>query len=178
MKEGKVVVGAKNIYKRLMEVWESTNNFAIKDDYSYWSEKDFSPNSGKFILINETDRGLHQIFFDDNIHSDPEFSIVDIRNFNTGESIPYNDAINTYMVQVDTIRAILDDEYFIKKINECEKNRAEQFVELKELERLYPSIKPMMPLIYEGLKKISRECTKNPVKSLARFLLNNQETDS
>eukprot|EP00826_Nyctotherus_ovalis_P034638 TRINITY_DN2903_c0_g1_i1.p3 TRINITY_DN2903_c0_g1~~TRINITY_DN2903_c0_g1_i1.p3 ORF type:complete len:119 (-),score=23.35 TRINITY_DN2903_c0_g1_i1:127-483(-) len=113
-----------------MEFWQATNSFAIQDDYIYWRDKDFLPDSGKLMLIDRADGGVHQIFFDDNIDSDPEFSIVDIRDLKSGKNISYEEAINTYMVQVDTIKAILDDDYFIKKVRECEKNQMKKYLEL------------------------------------------------
>lgn len=124
------VTGAKNIYTKLMELWQVTNSFAIQDDYIYWRDKEFLPNSGKLMLIDKADDGVHQIFFDDNIDSDPEFSIVDIRDLHSGKSISHEEAINTYMVRVDTVKAILDDDYFIKKVRECEKNQMKGHLEL------------------------------------------------
>lgn len=85
-------------------------------------------DAGKLFLIDESDQSTHQIFFDDNISEDPQCSIVDIRNAFTGEKIEYKEAIDKYMVQVEPNKAILDDNYFIKKLYECEVRKLEERV--------------------------------------------------
>ena len=53
-------------------------------------------------------------------------SIVDVRDLITGEQIPFKRAINKYIVKVDPEKAILESDYFVKRIEECEKRRGEE----------------------------------------------------
>jgi hypothetical protein len=76
--------------------------------------------------VDEKDESMHQIFFDDNISDKLDCSIVDIRNAITGEKIEYRNAINKYMVKVEPHKAILDEDYFIKKIYECEAKKLQE----------------------------------------------------
>jgi len=63
-----------------------------------------------------------QIFFDDSIELGDD-NIVDVKNVVTRESIPIEQSHGKYIVKVDTLRAITDNDYFYKMIDECEKKR-------------------------------------------------------
>jgi hypothetical protein len=43
--------------------------------------------------------------------------------------MPVKDCINKYIVKVDTLRAIIDNDYFYKQIELCEKARQEEVLE-------------------------------------------------
>ena len=121
--------GLKSIYQAIMENLYNSHSCAIQDDYSLWSSKRGAANSGKLLLIDPTDQRVQQIFFDDNISSDTKCSIVDIRNITTGKEIQYKNAIDKYMIQVEPNLAILDDDYFIKKLDICEKKLTDELNE-------------------------------------------------
>lgn len=52
--------------------------------------------------------------------------MVDVRDLVTGEKIPYHKSINKYVVRVESHRAILEPDYFLKMIELCEHNRTEE----------------------------------------------------
>lgn len=116
--------------KRLMRLCNEFDNqrgvYAIKDDHGFFS-KHLNNSSeklcGKLLLIDSTDIDTHHIFFDDNIQLDEAF-IVDIWDMANKKRIKFKDAMNIYLCQADTIQAIADCEFFIKKTKECLQNRA------------------------------------------------------
>ena len=55
-----------------------------------------------------------------------EDCIVDVRDAITNEILPYNKFINRYVMRVEPHRAILETDYFIKLIEEAERNRDEE----------------------------------------------------
>jgi hypothetical protein len=55
-----------------------------------------------------------------------ETCIVDVRDLVDGTPIPIKKSLNKYIVKCDTIRAITDQDYFVKMIDLCEKNRVEE----------------------------------------------------
>jgi hypothetical protein len=102
--------------------------YAIKDDHGFFSKHiSNSPDvlCGKLFLVNSADTDVHHIFFDDNIKSDEAF-IVDIWDMATKKRIPFKDALNIYMCQADTIQAMADNEYFVKKTKDCLSKRAQK----------------------------------------------------
>jgi hypothetical protein len=51
---------------------------------------------------------------------------VDVRDFVTGEQIAYRKFINKYVFRVESHRAILEPDYFIKLIEQAELTRDEE----------------------------------------------------
>ncbi len=188
--------GVQDIYVTLLESLQKVCGYAIQDDYSYWSAKKESAEGGKLLLIDEADYDTHQIFFDDNISDDPAHSIVDVRDLITGETMLYKRTINKFIVRVESDKAILETDYFIKKIQECEKRRTEEIENLEKgilsqeeisqhakvdewalLQQLNTNeylSKTVLPVVYQGLKEIDVQRPEDPIKELAFFLLKNQ----
>eukprot|EP00697_Spironema_sp_BW2_P004450 gnl/Spiro4/16054_TR8629_c0_g1_i1.p1 gnl/Spiro4/16054_TR8629_c0_g1~~gnl/Spiro4/16054_TR8629_c0_g1_i1.p1 ORF type:complete len:382 (+),score=46.81 gnl/Spiro4/16054_TR8629_c0_g1_i1:37-1146(+) len=101
----------------------STNFLALRDYFEWWNERGEASDSGKLLLVDPADPENHQIFIDDNIV--PDKNIVDARHAVTGQPLPYEYAINRFLVKCDTYRAILEEDYFIKLIEMCERNLTE-----------------------------------------------------
>ena len=148
------------------------------------------------MFMDDSETEVQQIFFDDSISDNPNCNTVDIRDLITGETIPYKKAINKYIVKVEPDKAILDVDYFIKKLEECERRRTEElenlgktpssqgeeedekdvdeWEKLKQLGSVDYLIKTVLPVVYQGLTEIDIERPLDPVKSFAFFLLKNQ----
>ena len=100
---------------------------ACQDHYEWWKFHDYIPSSGKPMWITEDDESVQHIFFDDCIHKSALDSIVSVRHrksagdvfkFMNGEEIINLHGFN--LVRVQTIDAIMDHNYFLNKIKECE----------------------------------------------------------
>jgi len=100
----------------------------LQDDYFWWRSHGYLPSAGKPLWIDwaKSDE-LQHIFFDDNIHNDPEDSIVSIRLRKSptdafrplsGESI--RRLQGCFLVRVPTVCPIRDEEWFLDKISKCE----------------------------------------------------------
>lgn len=57
-------------------------------------------------------------------------SLGDARQLTDGAQIPTKKALNKHLVTCDTLQAILDPDYFLKKIQMCEKARQEEVINL------------------------------------------------
>ena len=105
------------------------NIVACQDDYFWWRDHDYHPSAGKPLWLTKDDKDNHHIFFDDNIHNDPSDGIVAVRvreNKTCQEFQPLNgDEIlklhEVHLVRVPTYEAILDENWFLKEIEKCEK---------------------------------------------------------
>jgi hypothetical protein len=106
---------------------------AVTDDYAWWRDHGYHPSAGKPLWLERSaarPEGVspcHHIFFDDNIHCSAVDSIVAVRmrSERGGQFQPLGGAetlahVGTHLVRVQTADAILDDEYFLKRIAECE----------------------------------------------------------
>lgn len=100
---------------------------AIQDDYKWWKKGSYHPSGGKPLWVTGSDANVHHIFFDDNIHNDPEDSIVAARHRQL-ESDPFRPLSGaetlglqgTHLVRVPTLEPILDHDWFVKQIEMCE----------------------------------------------------------
>ena len=100
---------------------------ACQDDHEWWKFHKKIPSSGKPMWITENDENVQHIFFDDCIRKSAVDSIVAVRHrksagdefqFMSGEEIINLHGCHT--VRVQTIDAIMDHDYFMHEIKECE----------------------------------------------------------
>jgi hypothetical protein len=109
----------------LVQLMESSPIMAIRDDYESWRNAGHSPSFGKPCFTNSPT--AKHIFFDDNIHNDPDNSIVAVRrkasDSDEYEALSGEETLKLEgrdIVKVHTVLALMDKTYFLKKIKECE----------------------------------------------------------
>ena len=97
-----------------------------EDSYDWWRKNDFASAAGKPLLVDLNDSSVHHILFDDNIRAwDPWDNIVNLLvkergHFEAKHSQEYLDGI--CMLRTDLFESILNENYFIEKVNMCEAN--------------------------------------------------------
>lgn len=110
-------------------------SMGVQDHYEWWADHHYDPGTGKPLWLTLGEEHLcHHIFFDDNIHNDPEDSIVSIRvrdspadsTFHplTGEGI--RQLQGTVLVRVPILEAILNPDWFCDQIRSCEERFASE----------------------------------------------------
>lgn len=108
---------------------------AVQDDVEDWYHHNFDPTRGKPLWIDKSDLNTHHIFFDDNLRPGNADSIVNLRvrestnSFRDVATVDEYKFVNTNIVPVVFSDAILDEDYFVKKVNFCEENYSE-FLEI------------------------------------------------
>lgn len=182
----------------IISVLQKSSSMAIHDDYENWAQNDMHREVGKPLFIDQGDYGTHHIFFDDNA-DEGEDCIVDVRDVITKELIPYNKFINRYVIKCEPPRAILEVDYFIKQIEEAEKNRDEEIERIEagmkdiadedqeetaqenEWEALQNAsneeylMKTVLPVLYQGMKIVDQQRPIAPLEYLALYLLKHQD---
>lgn len=117
--EGTTIEKIHDIYKYLKS--NAYSHLAIKDSFEEWNNHKQQREYGKKFPLNLHDQKVHAIFFDDNIEIDPNSvtNIVAPVNAENGESLPIEDLLQRKMlIQTNTIKAIIDENYFIDVVNE------------------------------------------------------------
>jgi len=94
-----VIVGYKNIHKFIKH---SKYNLLLVDNYKYWNDNKKDPLCGKVVFKNKS----KQLFFDDNY-------CCDVR---TTKGVPKPN--NNIFVKVNTLRAMIEPDYYVKIIKE------------------------------------------------------------
>jgi hypothetical protein len=111
----------------------------------------------------------------------------------TGESLPYAKTVDKYAVRVESHRAIMEPDYFIKLIENAEQRRTDeiertesgateevgqqrtsQFQEWTKLQ-MSPNeeylMRTVLPVLYQGMKVVDLERPEAPLEYLALYLL-------
>jgi hypothetical protein len=128
--EGKLVVADEIVGNDAPEIYEVLNrssHMAIQDDWKYWITGETANSFGKPFIIDQNDPSILGIFFDDNIDlSNTEKNIIAPIDVSTGLLIPIEElAKRNQVVCVDTLNAILDDNYFVELVNQALRDQIE-----------------------------------------------------
>ena len=117
-----IIKGGKKIFEFINN--NSTNgkinSFCFNDHYEAWFKHDKYSIHGKPMLIDPDNKDIEVFFFDDNIETTNK-SIVDCRNANTGNIIESKEIKDKYLVIADTLKAAVDEYYFLNLIENAEK---------------------------------------------------------
>mmetsp|Transcript_23355 Transcript_23355/g.20743 ORF Transcript_23355/g.20743 Transcript_23355/m.20743 type:complete len:245 (+) Transcript_23355:754-1488(+) len=199
IEEGTITLHSDSIkenYEIIMENLRKHGSMGIQDDfYAYFLNKDDN-SFGKLLLVDQSDFSLQHVFFDD-LARVGDTCNIDVRDLSTGDKILDKKFRNKYVVRANIYEAIIDNEYFLKHIETCERARD------REIERLQEGIlssedevevqsineweklqnlsnedylcKTVAPLLYQGLNLISTERPTNPVEFLALYMLQNKD---
>lgn len=117
LEESELIENPWKIYNQLRHI----KHIAIHDDWNYWNSHGEFAKQGKPFYINKEDTHTLSIFFDDNIRENDSIkNIIAPLDAKTGELIPIEALIlSGQAVRVDTLKAILNDDYYINCIEEA-----------------------------------------------------------
>jgi hypothetical protein len=77
-------------------------------------------------MIDQADYLTQQVFFDDHADERDEKCCIDVRDVITGSKVHPKKFMNKYVVKVESHRAILEPDYFIKMLEMAEARRDEE----------------------------------------------------
>lgn len=111
------IAGSYEIYQQL----RYQGHTALNDDWEDWRAHGETAKHGKPFYLDREDGETLALFFDDNIHEDDSIkNIIAPTDARSGEFIPVKSLIETgQAVSVDALEVILNNNYFINKVNEA-----------------------------------------------------------
>lgn len=98
LENGQKISEIHNLNKYILD---TKSNLALKEDYNFWNNNDRDKRYGKQLLGNES---MIQIFFDDN------------------DCVNVLDDLNCHFVQINTLEALTNDNYYTDIIDKIIKN--------------------------------------------------------
>ena len=113
------------IFQTKLETLKKYSVMLCQDDYESWKTSQFNRRGGKPLLVDQADYLTQHIFFDDNAGEDFG-SCVDVRDMITGKPLNYQKVNDMYVVKVQPHKALLENDYFIKAIENAEALRDEE----------------------------------------------------
>ena len=187
--------GYKDAYLSFMGKLTQNCTFCILDDYNYYLKHE--NKHGKLLLVDPYDIDTLQIFFDVDLHKNPDK--IDIINVVTKKNIPLNECLNKFLVNVEPYRAIIDINYFNHKIEECVNNRKEEIIRMQGKQTIQPiedenfniymqeELKKMpgdlylkmtvLPLLHNALNMCEIVRPSDPIAFISNFMLINKGTN-
>ncbi len=187
--------GYKDAYLSFMGKLTQNCTFCILDDYNYYLKHE--NKHGKLLLVDPYDIDSLQIFFDVDLHKNPDK--IDIINVVTKKNIPLNECLNKFVVNVEPYRAIIDINYFNHKIEECVNNRKEEIIRMQGKQTIQPiedenfniymqeELKKMpgdlylkmtvLPLLHNALNMCEIVRPSDPIAFISNFMLINKGTN-
>jgi hypothetical protein len=186
--------GYKEAYLSFMGKLTQNCTFCILDDYYFYKKHD--DKHGKLLLIDPYDIDTLQIFFDTDLHKNPEK--IDVIDVVTKKKIPLENCLNKYVVNVEPYRAIIDINYFNHKIEECVNIRKEEISIMQGKQSVQPvedenlnlniqqELKKMpgdlylkmtvLPLLHNALNMCEIVRPSDPIAFISNFMLINKGT--
>jgi len=187
--------GYKDAYLSFMGKLTQNCTFCILDDYNYYLKHE--NKHGKLLLVDPYDIDTLQIFFDVDLHKNPDK--IDIIDVVTKKNIPLNECLNKFVVNVEPYRAIIDINYFNHKIEECVNNRKEEITKMQGKQTIQPiedenfnaymqeEFKKMpgdlylkmtvLPLLHTALNMCEIVRPSDPIAFISNFMLINKGTN-
>lgn len=104
-----------DIYK----FFKNGSHLALQDNWHEWNAHQMHKDFGKRFPVDLEDQNIVSMFFDDNILLDPASTknVISPVDAKTGRPLNFDILIkNQHIVSVDTLEALGDDDYFIKKV--------------------------------------------------------------
>ena len=173
---------------------------AYKDDFGFLKKNfDIKKNNfcGKLFLLDKSDFSTLEIFFDDNISEKNENeNLIDIWDIYKKKRISLKEAKNKFLFKVDIISAILDQDYFIKAVNNSILLREKDFFLEKENKNIFFENEKkkkndfkiflqnckgseylkntVYPILEPAFKILAKEKPNNPIEFLSIYLLQNK----
>ena len=184
-------IGYKDIYLTFMEKISQNSSFCILDDYSYFMNN--GKKHGKLFLIDPYDPDTLQIFFDIELDKYPEK--IDVVDVVTHKKLSKDYYLDKYVVNVEPYKAIVEIDYFLKKIEECIHNRKSELLKMQgkevpiiprdeflnygeEMNNLPADIyleMTVLPLLQNALNKCEMIRPPDPISFIANFMLMNKD---
>jgi hypothetical protein len=113
------------------------NTAAILEDHQHWEASGRKPEAGKLLLVDHAggfaETQVQHIFFDGHIGS-TDSGAIDVRDVVSGEPVPFAQAKDVFLHRVDFFQAIVDDQYFVRAVEECELNMSKGIIESRKVD--------------------------------------------
>lgn len=123
-KEGVLFVEGKEVednHKMSYERLRYLGHIAIRDDWKHWMSGKLDSKYGKPFYVDPDDTSILAIFFDDHIHlDDRDENIIAPIHAKTGKLLSREKLTQKgQIVQVDTLEAILNENYFVDLVQKA-----------------------------------------------------------
>jgi len=99
----------------------------VMDHYGWWDSHGNDPAAGKPLWLTLEEATTRHLFFDDNIHNDPQDSIVSVRARRDGEAAAFSPLSGAQICslhgavlrRVPTMQPVLEPDWFLAEIEAC-----------------------------------------------------------
>jgi hypothetical protein len=107
---------------QIYQFFKESSHIAIQDNWEDWAQHNEHQEFGKTVPIDLEDETVLSLFFDDNVKTKPGSvtNVVNPVDIRTGQSMAVAPLVDKKIIfRVDMLEAILDDDYYIRHVNEA-----------------------------------------------------------
>eukprot|EP01084_Bolivina_argentea_P078983 143333_1 len=121
----KILCNEEHIYEYIKNESLKYKTMMFSDDYLWWSIHGENSDGGKMFILDDNDKNIHQMFFDDNFEFD-RAGIVDVRKLNVDNGKvcvsdqQWNKLKMKHLCKAEPVELMLNDNYFIEHIVDFE----------------------------------------------------------
>jgi len=149
------VEGIPDIQKWMRNHLMTQKTGAIKDDWAWWKWNSETPDAGKLMTLLGGQEETKQLFMDDNVEL-LSARIVDCRDAN-GASMSSGLALNRHCVKVNPVEAMLDEHYFIAKLQRCHGEHMDVQASLVPLQKQLTDFEALNSTMTKQMKTLARQ---------------------
>jgi len=154
--QASTIEGLANVEQWMRTHLQAQRTSGIKDDWAWWRWHDEQAVAGKLLTVfSGTEDEMKQMFFDDNIGF-TDARIVDVRDVN-GAQVAFAQAVNKVISKVNPVEALLDDEYFLRKLQTCHGEHLDAGVSLIEFQRQLTESEDRNSALDKHIKALSQQ---------------------
>jgi hypothetical protein len=132
-----VIDGLGNVKAFMDKKAAEGKTIAIRDCYPHWAANQKKAAAGKLHLIDTGNPpSYYTLFFDDNVYPDPAeniLGVVDCRGIDDfTRNIPPSEVFGKYAFHVDTLKAVIDNDFFMTSFMEAHNRVIPQKISQRE----------------------------------------------
>lgn len=156
----RICEGVEQVYEDLKERTQQICTIALRDYWPFWHKSGQRGICGKPLLVNIRDESRLDLFFDDNIGLNADDTrIVDVRDGTDGSAIWPVYAQRYYICRAEPLYAILDDDFFLRKIEEKEASHERRKTARRKLKKVVRGVTAMHAFRSSTSGKRSKQIT-------------------
>eukprot|EP00929_Paragymnodinium_shiwhaense_P063873 TRINITY_DN31960_c0_g4_i1.p1 TRINITY_DN31960_c0_g4~~TRINITY_DN31960_c0_g4_i1.p1 ORF type:complete len:3718 (+),score=1051.51 TRINITY_DN31960_c0_g4_i1:107-11260(+) len=153
--KAKTVEGFGHFQKWMRDHLMSQGTSAIKDDWAWWQWHEETAHAGKVLTVIGGKEDTKQLFFDDNVDFD-DARIVDCRSPD-GQPIPAQSSLNRLCTKVNPVEAMLDNDYFLRKLQVCHGEHLEMGNSLIDFQRQLTEVEEKKAALAKQVKSLNMQ---------------------
>lgn len=155
-----VLNGDRAVVNQILEMSGEHRTVALRDFYPAWASAGQESSAGKPFFLSWHADSAHSIFFDDNISPQDPYIVDPINATHWPQRFCNPQLLGVHLVQAQPLHSIVDRDYFLNCISECEDARRAKLERWNLAQRLLgdlDSVQHLLTALVSGSAKAAKD---------------------